>query len=251
MGEKTNISWCDATFNPIWGCTKVSFGCDFCYAETFDHRMGGDHWGKGKPRRQFGDAHWNEPLVWDRKAESKGEKMRVFCGSMCDVMDDEWPDGVRERLWDLIDKTPNLIWQLLTKRPQRYGKYLPSEGFRHYNVWLGCTAETQEFFDIRFPSLGEWSALCGYTTWISYEPALGPITMKNGFCHERHRPDWIIFGGETGNNRRPMQLSWAESIKSECEEWGVKFFMKQMSARTPDEAKNLIPTHMLVQQFPK
>lgn len=94
------------TFNPVWGCTKVSPGCDKCYAESFDKRVGGHHWGKGMPRRTFGDAHWGEPLKWNRDAQKSGVKSKVFCGSMCDVMDDEWPDGVRERLWDLIDQTP-------------------------------------------------------------------------------------------------------------------------------------------------
>jgi len=82
MGESTGISWTDATFNPVWGCTKVSPGCDHCYAETFDKRVGGNHWGKGAPRRLFGDAHWNEPLKWNKKAENEGRTLKVFCGSM-------------------------------------------------------------------------------------------------------------------------------------------------------------------------
>ena len=72
MGKETGISWTDHTFNPWWGCTKVSPGCDNCYAEAFDKRVGGSHWGKGQPRRTFTDKHWNEPLAWNRAAEKAG-----------------------------------------------------------------------------------------------------------------------------------------------------------------------------------
>ena len=168
---------------------------------------------------------------------------------MCDVMDDEWPEGVRERLWDLIDATPYLIWQLLTKRPHRYLHYLPNR-FKQANVWLGTTAENQEFYDVRWPILARAASLYyGTTTWISYEPALGPLTMYNRDT-EYGVPDWIIFGGESGAGRRPMQAEWAENLLAECRNTGTKFFMKQYGARTPEEGKKLIPAHMLIHEFP-
>ena len=252
MGKGTGIGWTDATFNSWWGCTKVSPGCDFCYAEAFDKRVGGAHWGKAQPRRIFGQKHWNEPIQWNRAAGRAHEITKVFCGSMMDVMDDEAPAGQRERLWVLIDETPNLLWQLLTKRPQRYVRYLPEEGFRHNNVILGATTENQKFYDVRMRHLDN-SVIAlrrrGYMhqvqNFISYEPALGPIKM--GPLH----PDWVIFGGETGHGRRPMELRWAEAIKAECEYVGIPFFMKQMSAATPNQAKDLIPVHMLSHKFPE
>jgi protein gp37 len=246
MGKETGISWTDHTFNPWWGCTKVSEGCDNCYAETFDKRVGGAHWGKGMPRRTFADKHWSEPLKWNRDAEKAGKREMVFCASMADVMDDEAPEGERERLWNLIDMTPNLIWQLLTKRPQRYLRYLPKE-FKHCNAWLGTTCENQENFEIRANHLIDASVDKGTPAWISYEPALGPLTLST-------RPnwdlDWIIFGGESGNGRRGCQREWAESLLTECQERGTKFFVKQMGARTPAEGKALIPAHLLIQEFP-
>lgn len=250
MGRGTGISWTDATFNAWWGCTKVSPGCDNCYAETLSNRWGRAHWGKGVPRRTFGDKHWHEPLEWNAEAGATGSIMRVFCGSMMDVMDDEAPEGQRERLWALINRTPNLMWQLLTKRPQRYTRYLPQDGFRHNNVILGTTAEDQEFYDVRMRPLDDAVVFLQQRgnvvqNFISYEPALGPIAM--GPLH----PDWLIFGGETGANRRPCELEWAEAIKRECDRLGVAFFMKQMSARTPNDAANLIPVHMLSHQFPE
>ena len=76
MSKDTGISWTDHTFNPWWGCTAVSAGCDHCYAEAFDNRMGGDHWGKGKPRRTFGDAHWREPIAWNEAAKKAGPQAK-------------------------------------------------------------------------------------------------------------------------------------------------------------------------------
>lgn len=252
LSRETNISWTGATFNPWWGCTKVSPGCDHCYAEAQDKRYGGDHWGKGVPRRVMSDEHWKGPLKWNKQAQVDGVKLKVFCASMADVMDDEAPEGQRERLWSLIDQTPNLLWQLLTKRPQRYPRYLPKKGFLFDNVILGATTESQEFYDVRMRPLDY--AVCilrgrGFMhpvqNFISYEPALGPIKM--GPLH----PDWVIFGGETGAVRRPMELAWAKTIKAECDYIGIPFFMKQMSAQTPAAAAALIPTDLLVRDFPR
>lgn len=252
MGEVTGISWTDHTFNPWWGCTKVSPGCDNCYAEAFDKRVGGAHWGKGEPRRTFGDKHWNEPIRWNRQAEKEGRKHRVFCASMADVMDDESPEGERERLWKLINETPNLQWQLLTKRPHRYERYLPAE-FKHNNVWYGATAENQEFFDVRWPILCELVIQRGGIAWISYEPAIGPLSIVQspltGFYYNV-RPDWIIFGGESGNNRRECYRAWADRLKDECAISDCSFFVKQMGGRTPTEGKVAIPPELMIQEFP-
>jgi protein gp37 len=246
MGEVTGISWTDHTFNPWWGCTKVSPGCDNCFADAFDKRVGGNHWGKGVPRRTFGDKHWDEPLKWNAAARMTGVRAKVFCGSMCDIMDDEAPEGQRERLWKLIDATPNLIWQLLTKRPQRYRRYCP-ERFKYINVWLGMTAENQEAFDVRVDHLIDASINIGTRDFISYEPALGPLTFES---RPNYAPDWVIFGGESGNSRRPCDRRWAETLLAECRAKGIAFFMKQMSARTPAEGKAAIPPELNIQEFP-
>ena len=253
MGEKTGISWTDHTFNPWWGCTKVSPGCDNCYAETFDKRIGGEHWGKGQPRRTFGLKHWNEPLRWDRKAKEDGVQRKVFCASMADIMDDEAPTGERERLWTLIDATPNLIWQLLTKRPQRYEKYLPAD-FKYNNVQYGFTAENQPNYDLRFLIVYELTVQRGGVCWVSYEPAIGPLSIvqspESGFYYNLP-PDWVVFGGESGPHRRPMQEEWARNLLAECRERKVPFFMKQYAALTPEAGKKLIPADLLIHEFPE
>lgn len=260
MGKETGISWTTHTFNPWWGCTKVSPGCDHCYAEAIDAKFSGPdpHWGKGVPRKMFGEKHWNEPLVWQRAAEKANRIDKTFCASMADVMDEEAPAGQRERLWALVDQTPNLLWQLLTKRPHHYRKMLPVTGFLHDNVILGTTTESQAHYDARIDEL-VLSAECltfanklrsGFErkrvkTFVSYEPAIGPLSFRSNY-----KPDWLIFGGETGDGRRQMETKWAEDIKAECEEFDVAFFMKQMSAFRPATAANLIPAHLLVRQFP-
>ena len=259
MAETTNISWCDSTFNPWIGCTEVTPGCDNCYARVLDARWGHSHWGKGAPRKIMSDDYWKQPLKWDKAARAAGVKHKVFCASMADVMDDEAPAGQRQRLWDLINQTPNLIWQLLTKRPTRYGSYLPMEGFDYLNVWLGTSAENQHFYNLRWSSLRVIARDFNCTSFISYEPALGPLSMfeysdKNippGGDRFEEVPDWIICGGESGNGRRPMEQKWAENLADECQMSGTQFFMKQMSARTPDEGSKLIPAHLLIRQMPE
>jgi protein gp37 len=245
MGKETGISWTNHTFNSWWGCTKVSPGCDNCYAETLDARWGDPHWGKGVPRRVFGDKHWAEPLTWNAAAAKTGHCDLVFCASMADVMDDEAPAGERERLWDLIDKTPYLIWQLLTKRPQRYERYLPAQ-FKHRNVWLGTSAEDQANYNLRWPHLRDAALRRGLKTFISYEPALGPLAIE----HWGWLPGWIICGGESGKDRRPMEQKWAEDLQRECQLLGIRFYMKQMSAATPAQGAALIPANLLIHQFP-
>jgi protein gp37 len=135
MGEKTQISWCDHTWNIWWGCDKVSAGCDACYAEAFDHRLGGEHWGPTAPRRFFGDAYWRKPLAWNAAAEKAGVRASVFCSSMADWAEihqvpevRERQNEARERLWRLIEETPWIDWLMLSKRPENFAAMLPWTG---------------------------------------------------------------------------------------------------------------------------
>jgi protein gp37 len=192
-------------------------------------------------RRVFGEKHWNEPLRWNRKAKEAGVMRKVFCASMADIFDEEAPAGERERLWDLIRRTDNLIWQLLTKRVEGY-EDLPGDLMCCPDVWKGFTAEDQPRYDERWHSMKRWPGV----TWCSYEPAIGPLTMYKVW----HKPSMIVFGGESGNHRRACEQVWAESLLRECRERNVAFFMKQMSARTPEEGKLLIPEFLRIQEFP-
>jgi protein gp37 len=142
MAEETAIEWCDATFNPWWGCAKVSPACDHCYAERLARRFG-VAWGVDTERRSFGDERWREPLRWDRRAARYGRRLRVFCASMADIFDTNAPEGARERLWGIIRQTPHLTWLLLTKRIGNASRMLPSDWSDGYpNVGFGITVAT-------------------------------------------------------------------------------------------------------------
>lgn len=224
MGEQTGIQWTDSTFNPWWGCTKVGSGCDFCYAEALDHRIGGDHWGSRKPRREFGDKHWNEPRKWNRAAHEAGIRRKVFCASMADVFDNEAPAGARARLWNMIRETPNLTWQIVTKRIGNAPEMLPADWGQGYpNVWLIATMVNQPEIDRDMDKLLRIPAV---VHGLSVEPMLGPITLPSEFLALGRR-GWVITGGEskTGPGRaRPMHPDWPRSIRDQCVQAGVAFF---------------------------
>lgn len=216
MAEHSAITWTDATFNPWWGCFKISPGCKHCYADAFDHRLGGEHWGKDAPRRFFGDKHWNEPLKWNAKALRDGVRRRVFCSSMADVFEDRRDlDPHRDRLWKLIDATPALDWLLLTKRPENFGM-LPTAPV---NVWRGVTVEDADHLDrVRW-----LRATVAPVRFISYEPALGPIADAVDLTDI----NWIVCGDESGKVRRPAEVGWFRDLRDVCERAGVAFHFKQ------------------------
>lgn len=227
MGEKTGISWTDHTFNPWWGCVKVSPGCVNCYAETFAKRVGNDVWGVNAPWRFFKQDHWNEPLKWNAKA--KNERKRVFCGSMCDwaeihhdkMYNDEMNKARKQLAWT-VNETPNLDWLFLTKRidnagnllADMFGSVLPE------NLWIGCTVENQEQANRRIPLLREIPA---HVLFLSCEPLLEPVDLDLLFSGI----SWVIVGGESGHKARPFKAEWAEQTKEECAYAGVAFFFKQ------------------------
>jgi protein gp37 len=238
MGENSKIEWCTHTFNPWLGCQKVSPGCDFCYAEALlDTRLHAVQWGPHGDRRRTSLENWTKPLRWAKAAAAAGIRHRVFCASLADWLDNRVPQSWRADLAVLIGGTPELDWLLLTKRIENYRRLSPWGGPPPRNVWLGVTCEDQERFDQRYPILANIPAKVHF---ISYEPAIGPLTIRNAYP----APDWIICGGESGRSARYMDPSWAGSLLEECETARVPFFMKQMTDKTP------IPDHLLVRRFP-
>jgi protein gp37 len=232
MAENSAIAWTDHTFSPLWGCRKVSAGCANCYADAFAHRLGKDCFGNA-PRRTFGDAHWAAPRKWDAAAGKVGERARVFCGSMCDVLEDHpaW-DGQRERLWALIRETPNLDWLLLTKRAHRLG-IIPRDVAEM--CWLGVTVEDQRAADERVPWLLDSPARVRF---LSCEPLLGAVDLTRwmpsgyvGSCGGQDAFDcpisWVIAGSESGPRARPMGEEWVRGLRDQCVSAGTAFFFKQ------------------------
>ncbi len=273
MCEITAISWCDHTFNPVIGCTKVSPACDGCYAENLmSTRYGRVKWGapgKGNGTRvRTSPANWKEPLRWNRKAEAEGRRPFVFCASLADVFDNLWETQWRRDLFDLIRATPNLVWLLLTKRPQNivrlWAETLADESgvpvaltpdFWPRNAAIGTTVEDQVRADKNVPVLlAAKAALKPAFAFLSCEPLLGPIDLMT---IERPAPlgsisalpcepggvylDWVITGGETdqgGHKARPTHPDWFKSIRDQCAAFGVPFHHKQNGEwrHAPDRA---------------
>lgn len=240
MGATTGIAWTRRTFNPWWGCQRVSPGCAHCYAETFAKRTGHDVWGAGSERRFFGEAHWAEPLRWNAKAEAEDRQDLVFCASMADVFEDRRDlDAERQRLWTLIERTPNLTWQLLTKRPENVERLVPvswSLWGLPPNVWLGTTVEDQQRADERVPVLTEVRVL-SRVRFLSAEPLLGRVILDRQWLR---RIGWVIVGGESGGGFRPLDLDHARSLRDQCVAAGVPFFFKQVGGLTPKAGGDLL-----------
>jgi protein gp37 len=231
MAQDSSIEWTHHTFNPWWGCTKVSPGCKHCYAETFAHRIGQELWGPKATRRFFSDAHWREPLRWNSEAVRAGRRSRVFCASMADVFENRNElVPLRERLWQLVADTPELDWLLLTKRPERVVKSVPWGVMWPANVWVGVTAENQRWAEKRIPLLLELPASIRF---LSCEPLLGPLNLGKWLSGVR-RVDWVIAGGESGHGARPMNPEWARGLRDQCAHAEVPFHFKQWGHWRPD-----------------
>lgn len=178
MGETTEIAWCDATFNPWHGCTKVSPGCDNCYAERDSKRFnaGMTLWGVDAGRKLMRDAYWQQPAKWQAKAIREGTRPRVFCASMADVFDNH-PDvkDSRSHLWEVIRLTPRLDWLVLTKRIGNAKSMLPEDwGDGWPNVWLGISVVNQPEADRDVPKLLDTPAALRF---LSVEPMLALVEV--------------------------------------------------------------------------
>lgn len=263
MGENSKIEWTDHTFNPWWGCTKVSPGCDHCYALRESVRHGEKNlWGVDAHRRLFGLKHWNLPLKWERQARKDGKRARVFCASMADVFDNHpQVTGAREMLWDLIRKTPRLDWLILTKRIGNTVHMLPEDwGGGYPNVWLGISVVNQVEADRDIPKLIHTPAKVRF---LSVEPMLGRVDLEASMARSFHddfdRSDfrdhlhWVICGGESGAGARPLELCWATYLAGWCERRRVAFFMKQGSQANWPKFKDFstFPTDLQRREWPE
>jgi protein gp37 len=263
MGESTAIAWTDHTFNPWMGCTKVSPGCDNCYAEALGKRTGRVDWGDEAERVPTSDAYWRNPIKWNTAAEAARQRHRVFCASLADVFEDRDDlHSLRLRLWALVESTPWLDWQVLTKRPENvHGLVMERWNFGGWphNLWIGTTVEDQERAEQRIPVL---LTIPAPVRFLSCEPLLGPLDL--GLVdHSSHERDydggytyicldcstedesvrwfvrdptpiqWVICGGESGPGYRPLDLDHARSLRDQCVAGGVPFFFKQVGGRTP------------------
>ena len=252
--NKTGISWTDLTWNPVSGCSKVSPGCQNCYAEALSKRWG----------RSFGVALHPEKLKEVRKIPA-GSK--VFVNSMSDLFHEEVPFTYIWGVMKAIESRPDVIFQILTKRPERIAEYFYhmsshpkfGNGGDHEmyvippNVWLGVSVEMRMYYAPRVAnllSLGFEEAIHAGKLFISFEPLLGDIgTVKfsNGF----DKIDWVIIGGESGPHHRPMKIEWARNLVRQAKDQGVAVWMKQLGGIRPGGELEDFPEDLRIREFPK
>jgi protein gp37 len=227
------------TFNPWWGCLKVSEECAHCYALDIAHHYRKEAlWGPAAttPRRIFGEKHWQEPFTWNRQAEKQGHRRSVFCASMADVFEPHpMLDNERMKLWALIEKTPWLNWLLLTKRPEQVLKQVPWPVSSSWpdNIWVGTSVGLQQRAEERIPYLLEIPAVVRF---LSCEPLLGPLDLTPWLPSLQ----WVISGGESGSDARPMDMAWPRSLRDQCQAAGIPYFFKQVGGRYHNSGGRLL-----------
>ena len=232
--RRTGIEWTDVTWNPVTGCTRVSAGCDNCYAATLAGRLLTKAYLARAPvvesditrRDPFAVRLWPErvdqPLGWK-------EPRTVFVNSMSDLFHADVPDGYVRRLFEVMLEADWHTYQVLTKRPARAARFwnanrdLFDSGPMPDHIWLGASVENQDV-DYRVAHL---RAVPAEVRFLSCEPLLGPIALDLTGIH------WVIVGGESGPVRRPMDPDWALAIRDQCGAARVPFFFKQWGGRTP------------------
>ena len=258
MSETTTIEWTrnddgtpGRTWNPATGCTKISAGCDNCYAETIAERFRGHAaFPKGFDVQIRADKV-NDPLKWRKPT-------RVFVNSMSDLFHDEISREWITEIFGVMAAARKHTFQLLTKRHGRMRSLLNDQNFVHMvrhraqgkglsipdfvwplpNLWLGVSVENQRWADIRIPALLDTPAAVRF---LSCEPLLGPVDLTRYVWNEPsglhgdwdRGIDWVIVGGESGRKARPMAPQWATSLRDQCAQANVPFFFKQWGEYAP------------------
>lgn len=257
MSANSSIAWTHHTYNPVIGCTRVSPGCDHCYAADWSKVYAQDvAWGEPGQRsvlRRTAESTLKAPFKWNRSCQQRGVRERVFCASLSDWADKDWLPEWRLQLCETIEATPNLDYLLLTKRPQNVMGMVPKWWRERFpsNVWVGTTVENQAEADRRIPHLLEIPARIRF---LSCEPLLGPLNLRkvrpdmtmtldaltgeaehllgDRAIAPRH-VDWVIIGGESGRNFRPMAMDWVADLRVQCRDTNVPVFFKQDSSKKP------------------
>jgi protein gp37 len=222
MADGSSIEWTDATWNPVTGCSKVTSGCDFCYAERFSERFRGV---KGHPFEDGFDLvvrplRLKQPLQWR-------QPRRIFVNSMSDLFQKEIPVAFIDSVFDTMEEADWHTYQVLSKRSSLLVRYLRrryGKGQAPAHIWLGVSVE-DERNAVRLKHLRSAQASVKF---VSFEPLLasvGSIDLKG--------IDWAIVGGESGPNARPMAEEWAVEIRDQCKRDGVAFFFKQWGGVHP------------------
>ncbi len=241
MGDRTRIEWTDATWNPTTGCTKVSAGCDHCYAAVLANGRLADIYLTRKPAKDIASSRrdpfavrlWPErldyPLRWK-------DSRRIFVNSMSDLFHADIPEEFQRRVFEVMLNADHHIYQVLTKRPGRAERFVRRNadlfvgGVVPEHVWIGTSVESQ---DVLY-RVDQLRGVAATVRFLSCEPLLGPLAL------DLDSIDWVIVGGESGLGYRPLDLDWVRSIREQCLEAGVAFFFKQVGGRTPKAGGRLL-----------
>lgn len=250
MGERTSIEWTEATWNPVTGCTKVSPGCAYCYAERITTRLGGPRFLPGLATVRLHPERLHQPLRWKRSR-------LIFTCSMSDLFHEAVPAAFLAEVFETMRSAHWHIFQVLTKRPERMRQFFEEWGDPPSNVWLGVSVENQRWANTRIPALLEVPARVRF---VSCEPLLGPLDLSQWLGP--YAVNWVIVGGESGgpSDRRLVEpcthpgaasskactrcrgtkwvpkvpaLGWVRSIREQCQAAGVPFFFKQWGGPRP------------------
>ena len=273
MGENSKIQWTDHTWNPWWGCEKVSPACANCYAETFAKRVGLEVWGAGKDRKEWTEKNWRMPFKWNEAAKQADRRASVFCASMADIFEDHpTANALRPRALEIREACNSLHGLLLTKRPENIKRMVPTAWLRSPlpNVWYGVTGETQGWAAERVSRL---LLIPAAGRFLSMEPLLDR-DMKlwklrdPSRLHSSHEAEiypliglaavedcdwsiaklhWVIIGGESGGRARLFSVPAAKRLIGDCQAAGVPIFLKQLGTRPaidPEDTLEGWPTHV-------
>lgn len=225
MSGITSIEWTDRSWNPVTGCTRVTSGCDNCYAfQLHDMRHEAHQRGVKMPAQyhkpfneiQLLPQRLEDPLKWQKSS-------KIFVNSMSDLFHSQVPENYIRQVFDTMERAFWHRFQVLTKRAGRLRILGPQLNWTE-NVWMGVSIETDDLTP-RANALREVPAAVRF---LSCEPLLGPLPSLN-----LEKIDWVIVGGESGKNARPMDMDWVRDIRDKCAAADVAFFFKQVGGRTP------------------
>jgi protein gp37 len=229
MAENSAIEWTDATWNPVTGCTKISAGCDHCYAARFSERFRGV---TGHPFETGFDLtlrpdRLTHPLTWKRPR-------MIFVNSMSDLFHKDIPKGHISAVFDTMEKANWHVYQVLTKRSSLLMRFL-NDRYRDRaappHIWFGVSVENNPATS-RIAHLQKANASVRF---LSIEPLIAPVGRL-----DLRRIDWVIVGGESGPGARPMRQEWAIDVRNQCIAAQVAFFFKQWGGRSPKSAGRLL-----------
>jgi protein gp37 len=229
MSSATAIEWTDATWNPVTGCTKISAGCDHCYAERFSERFRGV---KGHPFEKGFDLQLR-PERLEQPFASRQPKM-IFVNSMSDLFHKQVPLNFVDKVFDTMERADWHTYQILTKRSSRLRDYVNSrypDSPVPAHIWLGTSIEDGN----KKSRARHIQAANALIRFLSIEPLLGPIGhLDLDGIH------WVIVGGESGPHARPMLVEWARDIRDQCKKAKVSFFFKQWGGLRPKSGGRLL-----------